>query len=79
MAAITRVYNLSLAAEMLGVDEDTLFELAEPMSFEDGYLWVCGPGGETKIAFTDLGIENLRQDIIDAENRRRRSHDTDPA
>lgn len=40
VAAITRVYTLPLAAEMLGVDVELLWEVYVDMEPEDGCLWV---------------------------------------
>jgi hypothetical protein len=59
MAAISHVFTISRAAEMLGEDEDWLQEISIEMDPEDGRLTVWGMGNETIIAFTDLGIENL--------------------
>ncbi|MCA1552642.1 hypothetical protein I6F36_38640, partial [Bradyrhizobium sp. BRP19] len=43
MAAITRVYTLPLAAEMLGEDAELLWGVYVDMEPEDGCLWVYGP------------------------------------
>lgn len=43
LAAITRVYILPLAAEMLGVDVDLLWEVHVDNEPEDGCPWVYGP------------------------------------
>jgi hypothetical protein len=59
VAAITRVFTISRVAQMLGENEDWLFDVANEMEPEDGCLWVYGPGEETILAFTDFGIENL--------------------
>ena len=55
MAAITRV------AEMLGVDEDRLHEIAIEMEPEDGVMHVYGIDADGIMAFTDFGVENLRE------------------
>lgn len=65
MAAISRVYTVSRVAEMLGEDEDWLSEIAIGMDPEDGCLWVYGVGEDGVTAFTDFGIENLRQIVAD--------------
>jgi hypothetical protein len=44
---------------MIGEDEDWLWDVAVEMDQEDGLIWVCGPGDESVIAFTDFGIETL--------------------
>jgi hypothetical protein len=59
LAAITRVFTISRVAQMLGENEDWLFDVANEMEPEDGCLWIHGPGEETILGFTDFGIENL--------------------
>jgi hypothetical protein len=66
MAAISYVFTISRVAEMLGEDEDWLYELSIGMDPEDGRLHIVGPGDETTTAFTRDGIENLRQLILDS-------------
>ena len=66
MAAMSHVYTIARVAEMLGVGEDYLDEISLGMDPEDGRLWILGPGDEATIAFTELGIEYLRQLIADA-------------
>ena len=58
---VGHVFTLSHVAEMLGEDEDWLFEVAEEMDTEDGELWVVGVGEDGVMAFTDDGIENLKE------------------
>jgi len=55
---VSHVFALSHVAEMLGENEESLFEVAEEMDTEDGQLWVVGVGEDTVMAFTDDGIEN---------------------
>ena len=57
---VSYVFTLGHVAEMLGEDEDWLFEVAEEMDTEDGQLWVVGVGEDGVMAFTDDGIENLK-------------------
>ena len=45
----------------LDEDEEWLFEVAEEMDTEDGQLWVVGVGEDGVMAFTDDGIENLKE------------------
>lgn len=59
MAAITRVYTLPLAAEMLGEDPELLWEVYIDMEPEDGCLSVYGPDDQYIPAFTDFGLESL--------------------
>ncbi len=68
MAGINCVFTIGCVAQMLAVDEDWLDELSLGMDPEDGRLSiVCTPGeqGEGIVAFTEFGIENLRQWIAD--------------
>ena len=63
MAAISFVFTIARVAEMLGEDEDLLHEVSLYMEPEHGVLWIYGIGDEEVLAFTDFGIENLR-DLI---------------
>jgi hypothetical protein len=65
VAAITRVYTIGYVAEMLGEDENWLRDLAIDMDPEDGCLAVYGLAEDGVTAFTDFGIENLQQIIVD--------------
>jgi hypothetical protein len=53
------VQTIARVAEMLGEDEDWLWDIATEMDPEDGLIWVYGPGDESVMAFTDFGIETL--------------------
>lgn len=59
MAAITRVYTLPLAAEMLAEDAELLWEVHVDMEPQDGCLWVYGSDDQQIPAFTDFGLESL--------------------
>lgn len=61
MAAITHVFTLARVAEMLGEDEDLLYEISIEMEPEDGVIHVYGTDDDGIAAFTDFGIENLRE------------------
>jgi hypothetical protein len=67
MAAISAVFTISYVADLLGEDEDWLFELSIGMEPEDGSLWVYGVGEDGVPAFTRDGIDYLRE--IVAEER----------
>jgi len=54
------VFTIARAAEMLGEDEDWLWDVANEMDQEDGLIWVYGAGDEGVMAFTDFGIETLQ-------------------
>jgi hypothetical protein len=66
MAAITHVFTIRRAAQILGRDEELLWDLSHQLEPEDGVLWIDGI--ET-LAFTDFGIENLREIIRDQIDR----------
>jgi hypothetical protein len=61
MAAIASVFTIARVAEMLGEDEDWLQEISIEMMPEDGIIAVYGVGDDYLPAFTDHGIENLRE------------------
>ena len=66
MPAITHVFTISYVAEILGEDEDWLHELSIDMFPEDGCLRVYRGNNDAITAFTDYGIECLKQIIADA-------------
>jgi len=65
VAAISAVFTIGYVANLLGEDEDWLFELSIGMEPEDGSLWVYGLGEDGVPAFTRDGIDNLRQIVAD--------------
>jgi len=65
MAAISFVFTIACVAEMLAQDEEWLGEISIGMDPEDGRLRVIGIGGDEYTAFTQYGVECLKQIIID--------------
>jgi hypothetical protein len=65
MAAITRVFTIRRAAQILGRDEQLLRDLSDQLDPEDGMLWIYDIDSVETLAFTDFGIENLREIIRD--------------
>ena len=65
MPATSVVFTISRVAQMLGEDEEWLHELSVDMFPEDGCLWVLDAGEREIHAFTDYGIECLKQIIAD--------------
>jgi len=57
----SHVFTISHVAEMLGEDEDWLFDVAAEMDTENGQLWVVGVGEDGVMAFTEDGIDNLKE------------------
>jgi hypothetical protein len=76
MAGIAHVFTISHVAKMLGEDEEWLREISINMDPEDGSLWVIGVGEDGCPAFTEYGIECLKQIII--EERALLSRKLDP-
>ena len=71
LAAPSSVITIARVAKMLGEDEVWLEDVALEMDPEDGRLTVYGIDDEGTTAFTDFGIENLKE-LIEI-------HKTDPA
>ena len=69
MPAPASAVTISRAAEILGEDEELLWDLVDEMEPEDGCLWIHGTSDQQTIAFTDRGIEYLQQLL--AEHKRR--------
>jgi hypothetical protein len=58
-----KVYSvtvISAVAEQLSVDEDLLHEISIGMEPEDGVIIVYGIGEDGIMAFTDEGVEELK-------------------
>ena len=68
MAAPAYVFTIARAAEILGEDEQLLWDLAECLEPEDGCLWINDINDRQTKAFTDFGLDSLRQLI--AHHRR---------
>jgi hypothetical protein len=65
MAAIAAVFTIGHVARILGEDEDWLHDLSIDMFPEDGCLHVYGVGEDGVTAFTQYGIECLKQITAD--------------
>ena len=57
---VHHITTINRVAAELGEDEDWLSDVASEMEIEDGVIWVYGIGEDGVLAFTDFGIENLR-------------------
>ena len=79
LAAIASVFTIGHVANMLGENEDWLFELSIDMFPEDGCLWVYGVGEDGVPAFTRDGIECLQQIIADERAASRAPPQVKPA
>lgn len=63
MAAPAHAITISRAAQILGEDEELLWNIATDMEPEDGCLWVYGTDDQHTVAFTPNGIDHLREMI----------------
>jgi hypothetical protein len=69
MAAISHVFTIRRAAQILGRDEELLWDLLEQFEPEDGLLWVYDIDDVEVPAFTSFGLDNLREIIADQIDR----------
>jgi hypothetical protein len=60
---ISHVFTIDYVAKLLGEDVEWLHELEIDMEPEDGRLWVHGVGENGVPAFTNFGIECLKEII----------------
>ena len=65
MAATSAVFTIGYVADLLGEDEDWLYDLSIDMFPEDGCLRLYGIGEDGVTAFTKDGIECLREIIAE--------------
>ena len=65
MAGIPFVFTIARVAELLGEDEEWLYELSMGLDPEDGCLWVFDINEREVQAFTEYGIECLKEIIAD--------------
>jgi hypothetical protein len=72
LAAPSHAITIRRAAEILGEDEDVLWDMATDMQPEHGCLWVYDINDQQIVAFTPTGMEYLR-DMLPEYKRRRSS------
>ncbi len=65
MAAASHVHTIQRVAGILGQTEDLLWELSDQLEPEDGVIWIIDTDDRQTLAFTDAGIEALREIIAD--------------
>lgn len=61
---VHHVFTIDRVARDLGENAGRLAEIADEMEPEDGLIWVYDLSDDGVIAFTDFGIENLRELIV---------------
>jgi len=54
------VTAIAAVAQELGVAEDLLHEISIGLDTEDGVIWVYGIGEDAIMAFTEDGVEELK-------------------
>ncbi|SEF14859.1 hypothetical protein SAMN05444161_9085 [Rhizobiales bacterium GAS191] len=72
MAAPGHAITIRRAAEILGEDEELLWEMATDMEPEHGRLWIYDTDNQQTVAFTQNGMEYLR-DMLPEYKRNRSS------
>jgi hypothetical protein len=65
MAAISDVHTIQRAAEILGRNEELLWELSDQLEPEEGVIWIIDTDDCQTLAFTEAGIDALRDIIAD--------------
>ncbi|SKA24778.1 hypothetical protein [Consotaella salsifontis] len=65
MAAISHVHTIQRAAEILGRNDELLWDLSDQLEPEDGVIWIIDVDDRQTLAFTDAGIDALRDIIAD--------------
>jgi hypothetical protein len=71
MAAISHIITIRRVAQMLGRDEDLLWDLADYVKLEEGKIWIHDINEIDTLAFSQLGIETRREIIADRIDRTR--------
>ncbi|MBC6718891.1 hypothetical protein H9Q09_22265 [Aurantimonas sp. DM33-3] len=65
MAAISHVHTIQRAVEILGRNEELLCELSDQLEPEEGVIWIIDTDDRQTLAFTEAGIDALRDIIAD--------------
>jgi len=58
---VHHVTTITRVSAELGEDEDWLNRIAIDMEPEDSLIWVYGPDNDGVMAFSDFGIEQLKE------------------
>ena len=70
MAAPAYAITISRVAEILGEDEELLWDMATDTGPEHGCLWIHDTDDQQTIAFTFDGIDYLRETLPDYKRGR---------
>ena len=63
MAAPSHAFTLKRAAQILECDEELLWHISDQLEPEDGMLWIYDTEEIKTLAFTQRGIESLKEII----------------
>lgn len=58
---VHHVTTIARVADQLGEDENWIAEIAGEMEPEDGLIWIYGDGDDGIMAFTDFGIDQIKE------------------
>ena len=70
MAAPSHAITIRRAAEILGEDEELLWDMATDMEPEHGCLWIYDTDDQQTVAFTLDGMEYLREMLPEYKRNR---------
>ncbi|HEY6670183.1 MAG TPA: hypothetical protein VI075_04520 [Methyloceanibacter sp.] len=70
MAAPGHVMTLRRAAELLGEDQELLWDMVTDMEPEHGCLWIHDTGDQHTVAFTPAGMDYLREMLPEYKRNR---------
>jgi hypothetical protein len=70
MAAPAYAFTISRAAEILGEDEELLWDLATDMEPEHGRLWIYDADDQHTVAFTSDGMQYLQEMLAEHQQNR---------
>jgi hypothetical protein len=70
VAAPGRAITIRRAAEILGEDEELLWDMATDMDPEHGRLWIYDTDDQHTVAFTPDGMEYLREMLPEYKRNR---------
>lgn len=65
MGSPSHAFTLKRAAQILECDEEMIWEIADQLEPEDGMLWIYDTEETQTLAFTQRGIESLKEIIDD--------------
>jgi hypothetical protein len=70
VAAPFHATTIRRAAEILGEDEELLWDMATDMEPEHGCIWIYDTGDQHTVAFTPNGMEYLREMLPEYKRNR---------